>query len=350
MLRQEFCAFFVPIIPLTYKSVLLILRPAKKQYFIKKKLIKRDQLKHTSQSKQDERLDTSFGGIAYRKRIEIACECRDCDSIAKVVEAGVIITPPAPDKPYQIMHNGLKVYTDSHYGDFNVEVIRRLRGHHEPQEEKVFHEVLKTIPANSVMIELGSFWAYYSLWFNREILHAVNYMIEPIQEVMERGKANFSLNNIHGDFSVLAIGKETKPNVPFQHWDGTCRNVGQICVDDFIASKNIPFVHILHADIQGSEYEMLKGAHNALTDHKIGRLFISTHSELLHQQCMRYLQHTDYKIIAEHTPAESYSEDGLIVACQDQHYTGEINVSKRTSIKSRLKKIRAHFRLLFKTV
>lgn len=304
-------------------------------------------MKHYGQSKQDELLDTSFGGKEYRKRIEIACACRDCDSIAKVVEAGVIITPPSPDKPYQIMHNGLKVYTDSHYGDFNVEVIRRLRGHHEPQEEKVFHEVLQTIPANGVMIELGSFWAYYSLWFNRYIHHAVNYMIEPIQEVMERGKANFSLNNMQGDFSVFAIGKESRPHVTFQHWDGTYREVAQICVDDFIAAKDIPFVHILHADIQGSEYEMLQGAHNALRDQKIGHLFISTHSELLHQQCRRYLQHRDYAIIAEHSPGESYSEDGLIVACQSKHYTREIIVSKRTSMKNRLKKIRARIRLIF---
>jgi hypothetical protein len=57
-----------------------------------------------------------------------------------------------------------------------TEIVKRLWGHHEPQEEKVFHEVLKQIRPGGVMIELGAYWGYYSLWFHKNIVRATNYL------------------------------------------------------------------------------------------------------------------------------------------------------------------------------
>jgi hypothetical protein len=82
------------------------------------------------------------------------------------------------------MHNGIKVYTDSHYGDFNVKIIEKLKGVHEPQEEKVFYEVLKSINEGGKMLELGAFWAYYSLLFNKEVKNAQIFLVEPVLEMM----------------------------------------------------------------------------------------------------------------------------------------------------------------------
>jgi FkbM family methyltransferase len=276
---------------------------------------------------------------SLKKRIEITTGCKDCDYIPKAHNAGEVIYD-GDSKTWQIMHNGIKVFTDSHYGDFNTEIIKRLKGHHEPQEEKVFYEILKLIPPNSTMIELGSFWAYYSMWFNKEIRGAKNYMIEPMPEILEKGKLNFALNDLNrGDFTQACVGARSCQIVRFQHWDGTYHYVPQICIDDFIATNGIDFVHILHADIEGAEHEMLKGAQNSITNRKIEYIFVSTHSEVIHLLCLNFLLDNNQLIIAEHQPAESYSVDGLIVSCSNPKSFITVNISRRNIAMAALKRV-----------
>src|SRR5258707_487821 len=64
-----------------------------------------------------------------------------------------------------IMHNGLRVGALSYAGEGNRDLIVANRGVHEPQEERVFQEALKFMPKGATMLELGSFWAFYSMWF-----------------------------------------------------------------------------------------------------------------------------------------------------------------------------------------
>jgi FkbM family methyltransferase len=263
------------------------------------------------------------------ERIRITTSCRDCDYIPKVKNAGYLVKPQGNGRSYQIMHNGMKVYTDSHYGDFNSEVIRHLKGHHEPQEEKVFYEVLKKIGTNGVMIELGSFWAYYSMWFNKSIHGARNYMIEPMEPMLRLGMDNFKLNGIRGNFIQACVGKESQEQKNFQHWDGTIHNIPQIAIDNFLEKYKLEFIDILHADIQGAEYEMLQGGENSLSKGKIRFLFISTHGEGLHRTCLHFLKNKNYKVIAAYSPLESYSVDGLIAVCHEDIDCPSVFISKR---------------------
>jgi len=46
-------------------------------------------------------------------------------------------------------------------------------------------------------------------------------------------------------------------------------------------------VDIVHADIQGSELIMLRDMERTLLTKKVGYLFISTHSQLLHEQMQK---------------------------------------------------------------
>jgi len=75
-----------------------------------------------------------------------------------------------------ILHNGIKVTRDGYYGDFSG-ILTINGGCHEPAEERMFQEVLKFIPENGTMIELGCYWAFYSIWFNKTIKNAQNYCI-----------------------------------------------------------------------------------------------------------------------------------------------------------------------------
>lgn len=228
----------------------------------------------------------------------------DCDYISKVVGAGELFNDGKTS--YQLMHNGVKVGVNSYYDtQWLTDVIYGLKGHHEPQEEKCFYEVLNYIPDNATMIELGSYWAYYSLWFASQIKGAKNYLIEPDAKRLEVGRKNFELNNKTGIFrrGFLGVVKDTDPDLRGAEW---------ISIDDFIEKQGIEHVHILHSDIQGSEAEMLETTVKHLD--RIDYFFISTHGPAIHTGCLNFFKDHGFIILAEHTHFESCSGDGLIVA------------------------------------
>jgi hypothetical protein len=227
----------------------------------------------------------------------------DADYIPKIVGAGEIFNDGI--FPYQLMHNGVKIILNSYYDtQWIADVIYGLKGHHEPQEEKCFYEVLKYIPENATMIELGSYWAYYSLWFAFEIKGAKNYLIEPDFQRLEIGRRNFELNNKAGNFrrgfAGIMIDSEAKAH-----------GAQYIAIDNFIESEGIEHVHILHADIQGAEFEMLKTTLKYL--HNIDYFFISTHGPQCHLPCLQFFKEHGFVILAE-TNADCGVNDGLIVA------------------------------------
>ena len=94
---------------------------------------------------------------AERARIDMTLRCRDCDHLPKVSGAGEVIERDGI--PRQRMHNGLLVRAGAYHGAWMVEIIERLRGHHEPQEEVVFSEVLRHCTPGGCMVELGAFWS-----------------------------------------------------------------------------------------------------------------------------------------------------------------------------------------------
>lgn len=197
-----------------------------------------------------------------------------------------------------IMHNGIKVIKDGYYGSFS-NILVQNKGCHEPAEERMFDLVLKYIPKNAVMIELGSYWAFYTIWFNKIIENAKNYCIEPELDNINLGKKNCEINNVTADFTQGFIGKN------------------YINVYDFIKNKHIDYIDLLHSDIQGYEFEMLEGIKELLLQNKIGYLFISTHSEELHTNCTNFLENNNYRIIASaNYDTETFCMDGIIVACQ----------------------------------
>ena len=60
----------------------------------------------------------------------------------------------------------------------------------------------------------------------------------------------------------------------------------------------MPYVDVLHADIQGAEFEMLCDAEESLLNGRIGYVFVGTHSQQLHCQCKSFLGRQGYVTIA----------------------------------------------------
>jgi hypothetical protein len=236
-------------------------------------------------------------------RIRDSVASPDNEYIARVPEAGTVVDGQL------IMHNGLRVGALSYTGEGNRDLIVANKGVHEPQEERVFQETLKVMPKGATMLELGSFWAFYSMWFYQAVPEAVCYCVEPEEHNLEMGRQNFDLN-----FGA-SPGRVSFSRAYVGPTDGQAPNgVAIISVDGFMKAQGIAHLHLLHADTQGWEVAVLEGARRAIEARQIDYIFLSTHGNQLHFQCLRELRERGYTILADIDYLESYSFDGLIVA------------------------------------
>jgi len=147
------------------------------------------------------------------------------------------------------------------------------------------------------MMELGSYWAHYSMWFLKAKTSGKSFCIEPQVPLLEIGKNNFKINNFEGTHLNSSIG------------------INQDNLENIFLRHHLDKIDILHSDIQGAEVEMLHGAKSLLRERKIEYFFISTHSENLHNQVIHMLQEFEYRIeISSPFDLHTTSYDGLIVA------------------------------------
>lgn len=253
----------------------------------------------------------------WLSRIENVLRSEDNPSIPRDPRAGTM------EEESLIMHNGLKIDPMSYYGHALMKMLIENKGVHEPQEEKIFQEVLKSMDYEKplVMMELGAYWSFYSMWLLSIFPKAHCFMVEPDKKNLYYGKKNFATNGFDGKFIHAGIGK-TKLN------RNNVTTVDQLCKEN-----SIDFLDILHSDIQGYELEMLQGAKRMLSENKVGYAFISTHSNELHKGCRDHLLGYGFTEIASANVDESYSWDGILVMKAPEYQGLEhVIISKRKQV------------------
>lgn len=217
------------------------------------------------------------------------------------------------DDGWVTMHNGQLVKYGSYYGPelgnfFDIMLING--GVHEPQEEYAFQEVIKSLKETKPsMLELGAYWSFYSMWFLQQHPEGVCTLVEPNSQYMDFGCENFNKNGLTGKF----INDYVFPSA--------------FMVDPFL--ENGGHLSILHADIQGSEVDMLNGATKSLSRRAIDWVFISSHGDELHDSCIKILRRHGYQIVAEANAEKSFCFDGIIVACSPLIQFNPIEFSDR---------------------
>lgn len=263
-----------------------------------------------------------------RRRVALSTAVRDTDAIEKVPDAGEI--QDRDGERVQVMHNGLLIHEACYGGDFMTEIIRDLRGHHEAQEEFVFHQLLQRLAETRedrapVMIELGAFWAYYSMWFAKALPGARTIMVEPDPNNLVVGQRNFALNDLQGDWVEAAVGFDDGGEIALQcESDNRVRTVPTASIGGLLDRYQLPKCDLLLCDTQGAELGVLEAAADALRAGRVRFLTISTHHHifsgdpLTHQRCLALLEDLGAHIIAEHSITESCSGDGLIAASMDE--------------------------------
>jgi len=247
--------------------------------------------------------------------------CHDCDQIPKVADAGRIVLEE--DQLVQVMHNGLRVVAGGYHGDWMAHIIRGLRGHHEPQEELVFHALLKFARHNSLIVELGSFWAYYTLWYLHEVPGSRAICVEPDPSHMAIGRKNACLNHLQDRIEFIEgwVGGTSDLPVTLR-----CESTGELrtlpCFDMNRVAATAPdkIIELLHIDAQGVELDFIESMAERVRLGGIRFLVVSTHhasissSSTTHRDCLHAIAELGGVILVEHSVQASFSGDGLIAA------------------------------------
>jgi hypothetical protein len=215
--------------------------------------------------------------------------------IEKVPEAGYV-----DGNGCVILHNGNRVPIEgplAYYRDFS-DILVINRGVHEPLEEFCFQQLIRKLDsAVPTMLELGCYWAHYSMWFLKAFPHAACFMVEPDPDNIKCGKNNFEINHFTGEFIQSFVGDSG------------------FKVDSFVSEKGLSSIDLLHSDIQGFEVEMLKGASDLLKRKAAKYAFVSTHSQELHRSVVESLSSFGYRIeVSADVDHETTSSDGFVLA------------------------------------
>ena len=264
-------------------------------------------------------LDTRLFSTLANIRIVMTLSCNDCDSIPKVEGAGNITC--TGNTYLQTMHNGIRIKAGGYEGGWMMAIIARLQGHHEPQEEFLFHHILNHVRRDSLMVELGSNWCYYTNWYLKQVPGSTAVCVEPDLNSLEMGRFNTALYHHQARFIQAFIGleekqrpasnTETEPFIPQLHMPALSREL------------DYKPIEMLHMDIQGAETSFLESFSLDEKLSKVRFIAISTHHEMIsgsestHKDCLEMLQELGAVILAEHSIEESYSADGFMLASFD---------------------------------
>jgi FkbM family methyltransferase len=253
---------------------------------------------------------------AAQVRIAITLACRDSDPIPKVRDAGRIFD--LDGEPVQVMHDGTLVLAGGYYGTWMSRIIADLHGHHEPQEEMIFHALLAHARPGTLLVELGAYWAFYTNWYLGAVPGSRAVCVEPEAAHLEVGRRNLGLNGREAELIQACVGESYR-----SAGDAGSQGIEAVeCLDMPALEERIGHepIELLHMDVQGAETGFLRSMRRSAAAERVRFMVISTHHESIsgspstHDDCLAELRAQGAVILAEHSVAESFSGDGLIVA------------------------------------
>ena len=250
---------------------------------------------------------------AAQVRIAVTLACRDSDPIPKARDAGRIFE--LDGERVQVMHDGTLVLADSYCGAWMSRIIAGLHGHHEPQEELLFHALLAHVRPGTLVVELGAYWAFYTNWYLGAVPGSRAVCIEPEPAHLEIGRRNLALNGREAQLIRAVVGEVQRP----------AGDDGLECLDMPALEERIEHepIELLHMDVQGAEAGFIRSLRRSAAAERVRFLVVSTHhasisgSASTHDDCLEELRSQGAVILAEHSVPESFSGDGLIVASFD---------------------------------
>ena len=185
------------------------------------------------------------------------------------------------------------------------------------REKELFDECLSNVRSEApVMIEIGSYWALWSLLFRKKFPTGMNILIELFEELMEVGVQNFELNGFTDRVHAYHGGIGLEESRTFKYVMGRPDTGEELDLMEIVNENNIDVIDVLHCDIQGSEMLFLETYSNLFDEKVVKNIVIGTHSSTssrydLHGSVLKFLEKRDYEIVQDFP---MLSSDGHIYA------------------------------------
>jgi len=161
------------------------------------------------------------------------------------------------------------------------------------------------------MIELGCNQAYYSCMFYAMCLKHNKtpnvLLVEPNSEHYHRAVETLGNNRFFNTFwSNSIVGDRDEISISLDNStlpggkDFLLRNKTNIVtLKELIQERFNKSIHVLHMDVDFSEWSVLSSSKDLFLEHKFTLIFISTHSSNLHNKCKSFLLEAGYNLVFE---------------------------------------------------
>jgi len=213
-------------------------------------------------------------------------------------------------------YKGIKLITGNHTTPGSGSIEKHNK------EYYLFCSMLDKIKqSDPVMIEIGCFWAVWSLFFRNRFPDGKNILIELGKRQLTIGLTNFDLNgfnsiNYHGGFFLNQSGtfNNKEADIEYDKLENESDMVGpELDFLEIYDDQNLDIIDLIHMDIQGSELLLIEQIEDLIINGKILNFIIATHSQAIHSRIEIILTNAGYDILTNYK-AGFMGADGHICA------------------------------------
>jgi len=260
------------------------------------------------------------------------------------------------DRKVHVFDNGVRVFDDQLMAGQKERYL--IRNVHESDEEDIFVELIRALPADGCFVNIGAAIGYYALLAKKLAPQLTIHAVEPLGRHRDFFVENVTLNGLGPtDFTVhqeaIYSGEGDQRFVDngygsslYKVWrsaagetsiKGAFKTSVKVLLtksglkkfevgpanDKLITIQTITLeqllakvgrgVDLLQMDVQGAEADILQGSLSSLRSGNITSFLIGTHGRALHQACREILRGHGYEIEYEQ-PNPTEQPDGIIVA------------------------------------
>jgi FkbM family methyltransferase len=256
-----------------------------------------------------------------------------------------------------VFDNGVSVY-DDHLIPAQRQRYRK-RNVHEAEEEDIFAELIRQLPADGCYLNIGSAIGYYPLLARRLAPALTIHAVEPLVQHRVFFAENIRLNGLdpttftiheqaigatdgkalfleQGYGSVLLRGAPPHPvsvmglfrkllaalGIRARKADPSGGRMVEITTLDTLVGAIGRIVNLVQMDVQGLEADILRGGARTLRMGRVETFLIGTHGRDVHRACAEELERYGYRIKCSEAEAKD-QPDGILVAQQTAGQAGK---------------------------
>jgi len=170
-------------------------------------------------------------------------------------------------------------------------------------EKKIIKKIIKHLESKKIYYDIGAHVGYYTLLFSK--FGEKVYSFEPektnFEFLIKHIKLN-KLNNVFAfNFAIYSHKKTLFFEVNEDRTEGKISEKGNLKIkayslDYLCFEKKLDLPDFIKIDVEGAEFEVLKGAKKVIKT-KAPKILLATHGEELKNTCIEFIKNMKYKII-----------------------------------------------------